>query len=50
MSEALTADQQMRVKAMEFCIALYSTLHDADIEDFEGMANDIYEFIKGETE
>ena len=49
MNEGLTADQQMRIKAMEICVALYSTLHDAEIAEFEGMAIDIYKFIKGET-
>ena len=50
MSEVLTADQALRIKAMELCIALYAATPDTDIEAFESMANDVYEFIKGEAE
>jgi len=50
MSEVITADQTLRIKAMELCVALYSAMPDSDVEDFEGMASNIYEFIKGETE
>ena len=50
MSEVLTTDQALRIKAMELCIALYTATPDTDVEEFEGMASNIYEFIKGETE
>jgi hypothetical protein len=50
MSEAITADQTLRIKAMELCVGLFNAMPDTDIEEFEGMANDIYQFIKGETE
>jgi hypothetical protein len=49
MSEVITVDQTLRIKAMEICVALFSALPDSDVEDFEGMANNIYEFIKGDT-
>jgi len=49
MSETIDKDQLLRIKAMELCIQLYNTMPETDIEEFEGMANDIYEFIKGET-
>jgi hypothetical protein len=50
MSETIDKDQLLRIKAMELCIELYnSTSEYADVEEFEGMANNIYEFIKGET-
>lgn len=49
MSEGITADQTLRIKAMEICVALFSAMPDADVEEFEGMASNIYEFIKGET-
>lgn len=48
MSEVITADQNLRIKAMEICVALFTAMPDTDVEAFESMANDIYEFIKGE--
>jgi hypothetical protein len=48
MSEAIDKDQLLRIKAMELCIQLYNSMPEADVEEFEGMANNIYEFIKGE--
>jgi hypothetical protein len=50
MNEKIIADQALRIKAMELCLALYSAMPDADVEDFEGMAINIYEFIKGDAE
>ena len=49
MSEVIPSDQQLRIKAIELCISLFKTLSHTDIEDFESIANDIYQFIKGET-
>lgn len=48
MSEVITADQTLRIKAMEICVALFAAMPDTDVEAFESMALDIYEFIKGE--
>ena len=50
MNEKITADQTLRIKALEICVALFTAMPDADVEDFESMATDIYQFIKGDAE
>jgi len=50
MSQVITADQTLRIKAMELCIELFKAIPDTPVEEFESMASDIYQFIQGETE
>ena len=49
MSEAITADQTLRIKSIELCIELFKAIPDTPVEEFESMASDIYQFIQGET-
>ena len=48
MSEELSVDQVLRLRAMEMAVG-YITEHMDSEHDLTGLAKEIYEFIKGET-